>query len=463
MRRLLPAVLALSAAFGWAGAVVPAWQAALGLASGVRAPGAGDALVTGAARLAGSWGRAIGVPGLGALAAGAFSGVNSVSCASAGNCVAGGLYSDRRDHFQGFVVSQRHGRWGTVIEVPGLGALNLAFAEVTSVSCPSVGNCVAGGTYTGRRDREQGFVVSQRRGRWGTVTGVPGLEALNKGGGAGVTSVSCPSAGNCAAAGTYTDRRGHFQGFVASQRRGRWGTVIEVPGLGALNKVDAGVYSVSCASAGNCAAGGTYADRRGHPQGFVASQRHGRWGTAAGVPGLGALNKGGSAEVVSVSCASAGNCAAGGDYTVLTVGGEQGFVVAERDGRWGTAAGVPGLMALNMGFAEVGSVSCPSAGSCTLGGTYTDRDDQQQGFVVSERHGRWGTPAAVPGLGTLNKGGSAEILSVSCPSAGNCAAGGTYLDRRGHRLGFVVSERHGHWGTPAEMPQPGALNAGGSA
>jgi hypothetical protein len=109
-------------------------------------------------------------------------------------------------------------------------------------------------------------------GLWGTAIKVPGLGALNTGGDAAV-AVSCASAGNCAAGGHYKDRHGHGQGFVAVERNGRWGTAIEVPGLGALNKDgDANVFSVSCAPAGNCAAGGIYFDRRRHYQGFVVNQ-----------------------------------------------------------------------------------------------------------------------------------------------------------------------------------------------
>jgi hypothetical protein len=39
----------------------------------------------------------------------------------------------------------------------------------------------------------------------------------------------------------------------------------------------------------------------------------GSWGKAIEVPGLGALNTGGQAQVNSVSCGAARNCAAGGD------------------------------------------------------------------------------------------------------------------------------------------------------
>src|SRR5258708_15654722 len=112
------------------------------------------------------------------------------------------------------------------------------------------------------------------------------------------------------------DFSGHQQAFVASERNGAWHAAIEVPGTGALNKGRvAGVSSVSCASAGNCTAGGFYADGSGHHQAFVASERDGAWHAAIEVPGTGALNKGREAGVASVSCAWAGNCAAGGHYT----------------------------------------------------------------------------------------------------------------------------------------------------
>jgi hypothetical protein len=69
------------------------------------------------------------------------------------------------------------------------------------------------------------------------------------------------------------DRNLHNQGFVVSEKNGVWGRAVEVPGLAALNKGgNAGVGSVSCASPGTCAAGGSYADRSGHYnrlQGFV--------------------------------------------------------------------------------------------------------------------------------------------------------------------------------------------------
>src|SRR5215470_3229951 len=168
---------------------------------------------------------------------------------------------------------------------------------------------------------------------------------------------------------------------------GSWGKAIAVPGLRALNRGGAAkVVSVSCTSAGKCAAGGHYTDRRGRGQGFVASERHGRWRAATGVPGLAALNVGGGADVLSVSCGSAGDCAAGGFYSWnVAYFRVAPFVAAEHAGRWGKAVALPR-------DGEVNSVSCASAGNCLAGGQGApsqDYVDVGNAFVVEERAGHW--------------------------------------------------------------------------
>jgi cytochrome c551/c552 len=428
--------------------------------AGAAAAGTHGAAGARAAASGGTWGTAEEVPGIGALNKGGFARISSVSCGSAGNCSAGGIYEDSSSHGQAFVVSERNGTWGTALEVPGTAALNTGLAApVNSVSCASAGNCSAGGSY------ERGianpvmhaFVVSERNGTWGTALEVPGT--VVQFGFPEITSVSCGSAGNCSAAGDYSDNSGQ-QVFVVGERNGTWGTAKEVPGTAALNHGgDAEITSVSCASAGNCSAGGQYADAPGHAQAFVVGERNGTWGTAKEVPGTAVLNRGGVAGISSVSCASAGNCSASGFYKDRS-GRFQVFVVGERNGTWGTAIRFPGIVALNQGgFARIDSVSCGSAGNCSAGGSYTNGSGFGQAFVVGERNGTWGTAIKVPGAAALGKG--AGITSVSCGSAGNCSAGGSYGSAFGHAL--VVSETDGTWGTALEVPGTAALNHGDAA
>ena len=406
---------------------------------------------------AGPWGSATQVPGLAALNAGGRAEVLSVSCGPASDCAAGGSYEDSHQNLQGFVISEQNGTWGNAAEVPGLAALNAGGrAEVLSVSCGPAGGCAAGGYYYGRHG-QQGFVVSELNGTWSKAIEVPGLAALNTGF-AEVLSVSCGPVGDCVAGGYYYNSRGQ-QGFVVSELNGTWGKAIEVPGLAALNADgSAEVVSVSCDAAGDCAAAGNYKDSRKHHQGFVVSDLNGTWSKAIEVPGLAGLNLGGQAATTSVSCSSAGNCTAGGYYKGRRA--QQGFVVSELNGTWGLAAGVPGLSTLNLVFAAVSSVSCPSAGNCAAGGYFEDHHGHGQGFVASEENGTWGSAIKVPGLVALNAGGSAKIVTVSCGPAGNCAAAGSYLDKQTDQQGFVTSEQNGTWAKAVEVPGLASLNTG---
>ena len=270
------------------------------------------------------------------------------------------------------------GSWGRAINVPGLGALvrgNGGGTQVNSVSCASAGNCVAGGSYWDGGD--QAFVAVERNGRWGKAIGVPGVAALNAGRFAHVYAVSCVPAGDCAVGGNYTQPGGQdVAGFVTAEKNGVWSKAVTLPA-----EDDGSVDAIYCVSDGNCLAGGTEApDYFDNFHGFIAQERNGHWGKPAAVPGLFALSKGEGADVIAVWCASAGNCSAGGYTDGGAASFEQAFVVSQRNGKWGLAARVPGLAALNKGQdAQVNSVSCTSsAGNCVAGGYYTEKGDARR-------------------------------------------------------------------------------------
>ena len=162
------------------------------------------------------------MPGSAALNTGGVAEVTSVSCALAGDCAVSGDYTDHSTHQQVFVVSERNGRWGKAIEVPGSVALNKGgTASVGSMSCTSAGNCMAGGSLHGRffpRSGLRGQRAEQPLGKGHRGTRPA---ALNKGGLAGTASVSCASAGPCAASGSYSDASLRTQAFVVDERTGR--------------------------------------------------------------------------------------------------------------------------------------------------------------------------------------------------------------------------------------------------
>jgi MBG domain-containing protein len=345
-----------------------------------------------------------------------------------------------------------HG-WRDAVQLPGIAALNTdGFAPVSSVSCPAPGECAVGGYYTDGAGSYQPFVADETNASWGNAIELPGIAALDSGSYSVLSSLSCGAVGDCAAGGYYVDYSPDFgysyHAFVANETNGSWSDAVEVPGTSGFN---AQVTSVSCGAAGDCAVGGYDLGAA-----FVASETNGTWADAVYVT-LPSSN--GASGVSSVSCNAAGECAAGG-YFYDGDSHRQLFLASETSGSWGDAVEVPGIPALNTGYVSLNSVSCAAAGDCALGGTYTDGSSHQQAFVASETSGSLADAVEVPGTAALNSNGYATVNSVSCGAVGDCAAGGYYYDDSGTHA-FVASETSGSWGDAVEVPGIAALEDGG--
>lgn len=402
-------------------------------------------------QISGKWGQSQLVPGLAALDLGNYASPSSVSCSGPGNCTVGGSYRDKSAHQHAWVASEVRWKWSRAHQLPGMAALNKGDGStLISVSCISVGSCTADGDYTDSQSHGGSFVVTEAGGTWGAVQQVPGLAALATAGASGIGPVSCHSVGNCSAGGSYEDGPDSYDGYVVSQVRGTWGKAVPIPGLKPMNTGgQATINGLACGWAGDCVVGGTYTDLGGDRFTFLASQVSGTWGHAEQVPGMAAIATGGDGEVDAVSCSSAGNCAAGGiaginngfDYH----GGGQAFVVTETNGTWGQAEVVPGTARLNSG-ADGGAttLSCPRPGNCTVAGYYGVGEAGQEisnleVFVASQVSGKWGQAAEIPGTAALNRGHFGIMGQVACPAEDQCSAGGSYDTAKGWEA-FVASQ-----------------------
>ena len=97
----------------------------------------------------------------------------------------------------------------------------------------------------------------------GVEASLPANARTNPGILAGICSLSCASAGNCTAVGSYFDSSGHLQGVLLSETSGTWATGVQAPlPANAGTNPSASAYPVSCASAGNCTAVGGYTTAR---------------------------------------------------------------------------------------------------------------------------------------------------------------------------------------------------------
>jgi hypothetical protein len=413
--------------------------------------------------------------------------IDSVSCASAGNCSAVGWYKDSSGSHGGLLLAEKAGRWSRGVEatLPANAQTKQSGLPLDSVSCASAGNCSAVGGYTDNSGSDQGLLLTERGGRWrtGVEVALP-ANASTSHGQVLVFSVSCPSAGNCTALGEYTDNSSNDEGLLLTETAGRWGTGVEAP-LPANAAPDPFVAarSISCASAGNCSAVGQYVSTT-HPggDGLLLTETAGKWiATEAAVPA-----HGGAGLLQSVSCASAGNCSATGGYADSS--GGDGMLLTETAGTWG--AGVKAQLPANA--CPVGQcdsafnvyspipISCASAGNCTAVGDYLDSKGNERGFLLTETAGKWAAgveapgPAAAPdsvscaspgkcsavgftsaltqtgGKWTAAKlglpanavgGGQLELDSVSCGSAAYCSAVGNYIEGSGDYQGLLVDSR----------------------
>ena len=389
----------------------------------------------------------------------------TVSCAAPGNCSAGGNYALSAKRSQAFVVNETKGVWGIARTVPGLTNEEAGpNTEVYAVSCPSPGNCSAGGSYALSATETYVFVVSEKGGRWGRAKKVRSPALIGTGDGSFITSISCASAGNCSAGGflPVTGAPADSGAFVVNEVKGRWGEAQELTGPSTFAGGGAGVDSISCAAPGDCSAGGSFpVSVTGHVEpSFVVNETKGVWGRVKRVPGLKKLNFGES-ELRSVSCGAPGNCSAVGQFQQKS-GTTRAYIVSESKGVWDKAILVPGLDALNGNhMSSLTTISCPSKGNCTAGGSY-GLGNHQVAFTVTEKNGTWGTATLVPGLDTLNRGAATYVQTVSCPSKGNCGVSGTYSDAKSNPQSFVVNESHGVWGTAIPVRPTKGLKAIGT-
>jgi len=406
------------------------------------------------------WGSMTKIPGLESLGSAGNTKIEALACASAGNCVAGGRYTNG-GLSHGFVANEVNGVWSSAVAVPGLLALDAGhFSYVDNVACPTSSRCTLTGQFGVDGGASKAFVDDEVNGTWGTAQVLPGVDTL---GSVGSDYLACSAPGDCTVTGYYTGSGRHQQSYVIEESNGTWGQAAQVPGTAALNVGgDAETVGISCPSTGYCTLSGHYKDGSNHYQDFVADEVKGTWGNAQEVPGTATLNTGGDADSEAISCASAGNCVEAGYLS--NNGHRESYEASEVKGTWGTASILPGSVALDAGHdSRASAVSCPSAGNCVITGYYADAANNDQTYVESEVNGTWGTTQPIPAIVTLNQSGDSWTYALSCASAGNCVVGGYYDDAAGLYQNFVAKESGGVWGSAEVLPGTEAVNIAGDA
>ena len=398
---------------------------------------------------------------------------NSVSCASAGNCAAAGVFGPDNE-YQAIVNNETNGKWGRDKQIAGLSSLpggTLFSSQLVAVSCPTVGNCGAGGWYTTNDNFEGSLVVDEKGGVWGSVQPIDTSHL--KGGPAvyaQIAYLSCPAPGDCTAAGSYVSKTTSSV-FVVSEQDGTWGPAEDLPGKITVDNYAtvSGIFTLSCSTPGNCVVGGSHRGSRDNAvhAAWVATETNGVWGIVQDVPGIKVVSDA-QAATNSVSCTAGGNCTAVGYYQTHLPGlynyPDHPFITSRVHGRWGPIQTVPGLETLPTGGTAPAILDlawCRSAGYCVAVGHYPGPTASARWFSVTERNGTWGKAV------NLRTGARTHIYitTMSCTSLANCSAGGYYyLSPTNIWEGaFVIGKANGAWGKAEQIPGLNRLNHGGYA
>ena len=396
---------------------------------------------------------------------------STLACASGANCVASGLYLTQNSTVHTIVDNEVNGAWqpAQALSAPA-GASASAGLSVYGASCASPGSCALVGSYQDSSGNVQAFAASSKSNTWSTPVKItlpanaPASES-----GALLRSVDCSSAGNCSAVGTYLDGNVNFPRSLAmgvNEVNDTWVSAAQItlPSDANANSFVA-VNQLSCASAGNCSAVGSYIDRNSVTHAMVVNEVGGVWKSAQSLALPGSASAYAGASLSGVNCTGAGQCAAVGVFNTMD-GRLEALAARVVNGVW--QRGQQLAMAANASnnpkvfFYGFGELSCSSAGNCATGGQYRDAQGNYQGFVINESNGLWlrASEIALPS-GALSAGKNGGVVALTCPSNGNCRAGAAYLDANSNYQALTLTQTNGKWLTGQKVPLPnGATSVG---
>ena len=210
-----------------------------------------------------------------------FMGFSGLSCPSAGNCTAIGGYVESQPDFQGVIFTEHDGVWSNGIKAPApAGAAHYndpmeLINPLNAVSCATANDCAAVGSFLkGDSQTQHGLLLAEHEGRW-KASAIVLPRGSRASGGVFLTSVSCPSRGNCVAVGYYAEH-GKTHGIVVRERRGKWLRAVNAAlpkDAASASRSHTFLDSVSCSSQSACEAGGSYTDRSGRTQGLLLGLR----------------------------------------------------------------------------------------------------------------------------------------------------------------------------------------------
>jgi hypothetical protein len=342
---------------------------------------------------------------------------NAISCPTATTCLAVGEETTGTGAWKSIAEARRAGRWKAVTVKPPGGTAK--FGNLFGVSCATAGYCLAVGLY-GPDEWAPDLTPYAAAWTGSALTPVARLPIPASLSTVEATAVSCVAAGSCVVIGTAFDQSafttpGGFLGYVTciwTWNRGNW-TVRTVP-----DKDNDGMLSYSaihCFSLASCVTAGLRAPQTGSAvdagDGIpLLAAWNGKTLTWM-KPALPPVPSGTARQFASVACASRTSCAVVGvssgtsTTSFLDVWNGKTWRLTRWSGPQGTTS------------ADLYGVSCPSASRCLAVGS-VGAGVRTAAAALAFNGATW-TATKVPGPA---KGKLSVFNGVSCPKIGDCVA-----------------------------------------
>jgi hypothetical protein len=292
-------------------------------------------------------------------------------------------------------------------------AATRVFAELDQVSCPSSSVCFADGEYVpgGRGQLSRPLIERFDGTTWHVSAAAVPVARWSQ-----LLGISCVSTTNCMAVGEQNIHPGFSPVTFAEQWNGKTWSITPTPVP--PKSTDSELEAVSCAPAGPCMAVGDKnfnADITKPPADIAERWDGTRW---TEVPAAAPANS--TSLLLGVSCRITSDCTATGWWSPMNTSDSFPLIDHWDGTRWTV---VPSPHPASLNDSVLSGVSCPAAGNCVAVGDFFTKTPTT--FLRDNLSELWnGTRWSR--LPTPEPAGSSEnqLGTVSCPAAGSCMAVG---------------------------------------
>jgi hypothetical protein len=353
-----------------------------------------------------------------------------VSCVSAHSCTTVGFFLSSNDLVGETLIESWNGTSWAIMDSPN--PPEVLSDELSAVSCVSASDCTAVGSYSDAGGNDRTLVEHWNGTRWSIV------RSPNEGMSAGLAAVSCVSATACTAVGSYLNSDGLSRTLIESWNGSKWSIV---PSPNNPNFIHDYLSGVSCVSAHACTTVGAVSSFSGIAT-LIESWNGTKWSIVASP-------NNGKSSLRSVACVSATSCTAVGTHSGLFGQGHLTLVESWNGSTWSIVAS-PNQAGNNN---VLSGVSCSSASACTAVGDFVNGSSTHQTLVESWNGTTWSIVASP------NQGGNHNVLSgVSCSSASACTSVGDFVNGSSTYQTLVESWNGSAWSIVASPNQGGNNN-----